>query len=283
MHAGRIKGHDFGRVGHLPRLHRRTDRAAANLDNHLHRQIQPALNRNRVNAALKAIARIAVYIMVASRQGNGDRLKPSAFNQHILCVQCRAALQPAHNAGQPQYAALIGNHAIAVAQFISFLIKRDKAFAVFGLPRAHRAGQLIGIINMQRTTAIIGNIIGDIDQRINRLQPDGVEPRFQPSRAFSVFNALNAASGKKRAGVADNCNFSAAVFLALNRLRRVVFQRAETGGGQIARNAAHAQAIRAVGRNANLNHRVIQAQRLGGGRADFRRIGKLDNAVMVVR
>ena len=64
LHALRVKAHGFGLLRHITGGHRLAHCAATNLDNHLHRQIKAAVNRGRVNAAFKPIARIAVYIMV---------------------------------------------------------------------------------------------------------------------------------------------------------------------------------------------------------------------------
>ena len=59
-------------------------------------------------------------------------------------------------------------------------------------------------------------------------------------------------------------------------------QRAETRGRQIAGDAVHAQAIGAVGRYLDLDHRIVEAQRLGGRRAG-RGLGRqVDDAAVVV-
>jgi hypothetical protein len=38
--------------------------------------------------------------------------------------------------------------------------------------RANRALELVGVIDMQWSAAVVGDVIGDIDQRINRPKPD---------------------------------------------------------------------------------------------------------------
>ena len=133
-----------------------------------------------------------------------------------MCLKGRAAIKPAHNTGQTKHALLIGNHAISVAQFIGFLVERDKTFAIFGRPRRHSAGQLIGVINMQGPSAVVGNIIGNIDQRANRLEANRRQPRPQPSRTLGILNTLNAAGGKCRTSVALNGNHCAVIFFGFN-------------------------------------------------------------------
>ena len=56
---------------------------------------------------------------------------------------------------------------------------------------------------------------------------------------------------------------------ALDRLDRVLLQRAEAGGGEIAGDAAHAEAVGPVRRDGDLDHRIVEAERLGGGAADL--------------
>ena len=69
---------------------------------------------------------------------------------------------------------------------------------------------------------------------------------------------------------------------ALHRLDRLGFQLAETGGGKIASDAAHAGAVGAVRRDGDLDHRVVEAERLGRRAADLGVRRKLDDAGMLV-
>ena len=148
MHPGGRKAHGFFAVGHRARAHRRTHGAAANFNNHLHSQRQTRFNRGRINAALKAIARIAINIVVTARQRNRHRLEPRAFHQHVFCLKRTARRQTAHNTSQAQHALIIGDDAIGGVQLVRFLVQRDKAFARLGGARLHSAGQRIGVIDM---------------------------------------------------------------------------------------------------------------------------------------
>ena len=59
-------------------------------------------------------------------------------------------------------------------------------------------------------------------------------------------------------------------------------QRAEARGGEVARDAVHAEAIAAVGRHLDLDNRIVEAERLGGGDAGLRFGRQVDDAVMIV-
>jgi hypothetical protein len=59
-------------------------------------------------------------------------------------------------------------------------------------------------------------------------------------------------------------------------------QGAEARRGEVAGDAVHAQAIGAVGRHLDLDHRVVEAERLGGRHADDGVGGQVDDAAVVV-
>jgi hypothetical protein len=70
---------------------------------------------------------------------------------------------------------------------------------------------------------------------------------------------------------------------SLHRLDRVGLELAESGRGEIARDAAHPEAVRAVRRDRHLEHRIVEPERLGR-RAAYLGVGRqLDDADVLVR
>ena len=61
-----------------------------------------------------------------------------------------------------------------------------------------------------------------------------------------------------------------------------VLELAHVGGGEIARDAVHAGAVRPVRRQVDLDHRIAEAGPLRVGRADRRIVRQVDDAVVVV-
>ena len=59
-------------------------------------------------------------------------------------------------------------------------------------------------------------------------------------------------------------------------------QPAEPGRREIAGDAVHAEAIGAVGRDLDLDHRIVEPEHLGEARADRRRRRQLDDALVIV-
>ena len=65
-------------------------------------------------------------------------------------------------------------------------VEAHERLAVLAEARAHRALELVGVIDMQRPAAILADVVRHVDQRIDRPQPDRLEPRLQPVRRRAV-------------------------------------------------------------------------------------------------
>ncbi len=139
---------------------------------------------------------------------------------------------------------------------------------------------------MQRPAAVVGDEVGDVDQRIDRAQPDRGEPLLQPVRRRAVLDAAHQpqregrAQRRRRAEIERH--FDRAGEFALDRLDRGVLELAHVGGGEIAGDAVHAGAVGPVRRQIDLDHRIVEPGPLRVAFAD-RRVGRqLDDAVVIV-
>ena len=140
---------------------------------------------------------------------------------------------------------------------------------------------------MQRPAAVVGNVVGDIDQRVDRPKPDRLEAPLQPLRARAVLHASDHAPGKHRTGargllVEIELDGNWIGEAAFDRLHRIRLQLAEAGSGKVAGDAAHAEAVWPVWRDGDLDHRVVETESLRRGAADLGVGGKLDDAGMLV-
>ena len=70
--------------------------------------------------------------------------------------------------------------------------------------------------------------------------------------------------------------------LPFTRFDRVGLELAEAGSGEVAGDAAHAEAVWPVWRDGDLDHRVVEPESLRRGGADLCVGGKLDDAGMLV-
>ena len=136
---------------------------------------------------------------------------------------------------------------------------------------------------MQRPGAVVGHEVGDIDQRVDRPQPDRGQALLQPFRRRAVLDAAHQPQRKARAqrGVFDRHLHRAGEF-TLDRLDAGILELAHVGGGKIARDAVHAGAVLPVRRQVDFDHGIAEPGPLRVGRADGRIGRQLHDAVMVL-
>ena len=151
--------------------------------------------------------------------------------------------------------------------------------------------QLVGVIDMQRPAAVEGDVIGDVHQRVDGPEADGAQALLQPVGRRAVLHAPDQAAGKDRAGIgrrrvetqrdldrAGEFAFAGKAFVFL-------LQLAEAQRRKVARDAAHAQAVRPVRRHRNVEHRIADAHHIHIALADVLAgaLRQFDDAAMLVR
>ena len=139
---------------------------------------------------------------------------------------------------------------------------------------------------MQRPSAVVGDEIGDIDQRVDRTQADRDEPALQPCRRGAVFHPAHQPqreSGAERGRRPEvERHLHRAWEPPVDRLDACVPELAHVGGREVARDAVDAGAVGAIGREIDLDHGIVEAGPLRVIRAHRRGIGEFDDAFMVV-
>ncbi len=132
---------------------------------------------------------------------------------------------------------------------------------------------------MQRPVAVVGEVVGDVDQGVDRPQAHRGQLALQPLRRRSVLQAADQPPREGRAGVRSrDADFEGTWEGALHRRHRQVLQAADAGRGEVAGDAGHAQPVGPVGGHLEIDH-CFQAERLGGGRADGKVVRQFDDAV----
>ena len=144
---------------------------------------------------------------------------------------------------------------------------------------------------MQRPAAIVGDVVRDVDERVDRAQPDRLQPVLQPRRRRTVLDASDDAAGEhgtriRRLGRELQFDRIGQSYACLRRSDlRLGLQCAEPGRCEIARNAAHARAVRTVRRQLHFEDRIVEAGDVDVAFADlvgpFRR--QIENAVALFR
>ena len=130
-------------------------------------EVHAAQKEACIYAALKTIFRVAIDAKTFGCAANGERVEIGTLNEDIRCAFIAARCGAADDTAKAENAAIIANRDIAKGGCISFIIKSVEFFV---LAHTHRnaAFKLGDIIEMERTCAVIGDEICDIDERGNR-------------------------------------------------------------------------------------------------------------------
>ena len=251
---------------------------------------RPGLDEGGVDAALEAIACIALHAGLAAGGGGAQRIEVGALDQDVLGFGGDARVLAAEDAAEAQHGAIVGNHAHGVVHLVGLAVEAGEPLALLAETGTDRALELVGVVDVQRPAAIEADVVGDVHQRIDGPQADGLQALLHPRRRGAVLDAADVAAGKARTGALRALgefepDVDRAVVVALDAgdfLFRL--ERAEAGGGEIAGDAAHAGAIGAVRRELHVHDGIAQAQHVGVALAELaaERSIELDDALVIV-
>ncbi len=178
---------------------------------------------------------------------------------------------------------LVRDHADRGIERVGAAVERQQAFAVFGAAHGEIAVHLPGVEHVERPGAVVGHEIGDVDQCIDRAQPDRGQPLLQPLGGGAVLDAAHQPQRKARTQRSVfHRNLHQTGEFTLDRLDTGLDELAHVGGGEIARDAVHAGAVLAVRRQIDFEHGIAEAGPFGIALADGRIRRQLHDAVMVL-
>ena len=161
-------------------------RAAGHLQHHGGGEIEARQDERRVDAALEAVAGIALHAGLAAGRGRAQGREVGAFDQHVLGGGRAAGFLAAEDAAEAQHGAVVGDHAHGLVGFVGLAVEAREFLTRLGEARADGAGELVGIVDMQRPAAIQADVVGDVDQRVDGAQADGLEALLHPGGRGAV-------------------------------------------------------------------------------------------------
>src|SRR5208283_5415854 len=140
---------------------------------------------------------------------------------------------------------------------------------------------------MKRAGTVESQVIGDIDERIDRPQPDRREPPLHPRRTWPIANAFDEAQRKgwgemRVLGHEIEPDLDWTRKISRSRLYHRAFQLAKPRCREIAGDAVDAGGIGPVGQKIDLDDWVIEKSPCRISRANRRLLGQIENAVMVI-
>ena len=173
-------------------------RAAAQVEHHLGGELEARQHEVRIDAALEAIARVGVDAELAAGLRDVERLPQRRLDQHVGGVLVAAGGLAAHDAGERLDAVVVGDHAHGVVERVGLAVEREQLSRRCCARRTTRLPlHLGGVEHVQRPAAVVGDEVGDVDQRVDRAQPDRGEPLLQPGRRRAVLDAAHQAQRRR--------------------------------------------------------------------------------------
>ena len=277
----------MGELRHLAREGGLAWAAAAQIDHEAGGEVEPRQGEGRIDAALEAVAGVRDDAEAPAGAGDGARVPERRFDQHIGGGLVAARGLPAHDAGDRLDAVVVGDHHRIGIEPVGLAVERDEALAVLRPTNGQAARDLLRVEDVQRPPPVEGQVVGDVDQRVDRAQADRPQALLYPLGRRAVRHAAHEAERKERAQalvvfVEGQGDRRRAGPLAAHGGQRLALEGADAGGCEIPGDAVDRGAIGAVGRQVDLDDRIVEPGPDGVGGADRRLGGQIEDAVMVV-
>ena len=262
--------------------------AAAELQHQARRDLGAPNRGLGIEAALEAVAGVRQDGELAPGGGDANRFEQRDLEEGVGGRLGAARGLAAHDPADALGAVRIGDHHHLLVEAVGLAVERQDLLAATRHAHGEIARDLVGVEDVERAAQVVGHVVGHVDQRRDRAQADGAQARLQPRGAGAVPEVAEQASGDEGAGVRfvpGQVALPAQGALEGPGHGRDVerLEFAEAGRRQVARDAAHAQAVLTVGCDRNLDHRIVKAEQLGKWHAQFGIVRHFNNALMIVR
>ena len=275
---GRRRGARHHQLGRL---------AAADFHHQPRRQPRAGNGEGRINAPFEAIARVGDDAEAPAGAGDVEGVPQGALDQHVGRVLVAAGQFAAHDARDGFDALVVADHHMALIELVDLAIESQQLLARLRAAHDEIARDLLRVEDMERAGAVEGEVIGDVDQRIDGPQADFLQALLHPVGRGAVLDAAHKAHGEEGrqmsvGGGEIEGHAHRTGEGARHGLDLAVLQAAKASGGEIARHPMNARRIRAVGGEVDFDQRLVEA-RIGHIGLPHRRVGgQFDDALMVV-
>ena len=168
-------------VGHI---NYRTRFAAADVDQEASRTLHRFVLQRRIHATLVAVRSISVQTVTACAAGDGERAEERAFQQDVLRLVVNARVLAAEDPAHRQRFVVIGNHQGVSVQFRFAAVQQNQGFALFRHAHDDPTFDTIFIKGVHWLAQLQQNIVGDVDDCIDRTDTAATQFLFHPQRGW---------------------------------------------------------------------------------------------------
>jgi len=182
------------------------DRAPRELENQLRQPRRRTRLQIGVDPALKAVARVAGELQLPGGLAGGHRVEPRDLQQHVRRRRAHARTLAAHDARDALRVVRVGHHQHRRVQRVRLAVERHQLLVRTRVSHHHPAlAQLRQIKHVTGLAQFEHDVVGDVDQVIDRAKPDRLEAIDHPLRRRRDLHAADHAGGKNEAagGVFD--------------------------------------------------------------------------------
>ena len=259
--------------------------AAAQLEDQPRGLVDAPVGGRRIHAALEAVAGVREDSQPAPRPGGADRIEQRDLQEDVArCFRAPCLLAP-HDPADGAHPVVVSDHRDVRVQRVRVPVERRERLARTGHPHRQGSGHLVGVKHVERPAAVDRDVVRDVDQRGNRAETDRSEAALHPVRTGAVGHVAEVPPGDQGAGLPALAEGArpgdgACVRSRHGRERRLA-QCPDTGRGQVARDAAHARAVAAVGGERDFEDGIVGAgpRRVRG--PDRGVLGQFDDPVVI--
>ena len=158
--------------------------AAADVDQQTGRTFHRFVLQRRVNATLVAVRGIGVQTMTTRTTGNRERAEEGTFQQNVLRFIVHARVFATEDPAHRQRLAVIGNHQRVGIQFCFAAVQQNQGFTLFRHTHDNPAVDTIFIECVHWLAQFQQNIVGHVNNRINRTDTAATQFFFHPQRGW---------------------------------------------------------------------------------------------------
>ncbi len=261
-------------VGSALSVRYRTCLPAANGEQQLGCPLDRSHLPGRIDAALEAQRSVRVQPETARPTGDRGWSEEGALEQNGVRRRADRRRLAAHDAGQSDGPARVCDHEHVFGERDVAAVQERQVFVRTREPRLDTAVELGEIVGVQRLAALDHDVVRHVDDRLNRPKPGTSQPLAHPqwSARVGLEPAQHAARESRAARARTERNGEGFGDRGGDGRRIAVPEFHVAPRGKLARDTDDAEAVAAVRRDVDLEHRVVQTQVVGNGSA-FRRIG----------
>ncbi len=265
-------------------LRHRSRLAANDIQEQAGRSLHGRMLQLEVHAPLVAVRRVGVQRITARGARHGQRCEVGAFQKHVRRSGLNAAAFPAHDTGDGDRPVPVGDQQRVGVQPQLLPVEQGQALIRFCTPHHDTVTEPAEIERVHRLAELQHHVVGDVHDRIDAAHPAATQLLGEPERARGRWvDPPDHPAEISRAAISI-------LDLDAERILHHRRDRLHLAGGNsdvvehahLPGQPPHAEAIAPIRREIQVDHHVVERQRLAQVVADTVAAVELEDAAVIV-